>query len=67
MGNRCHDRTTGRFISRSRGRVQTLQLLADLPDHEWDLDEETLAILEAGIALAIQAGWIPPAGSEVSS
>lgn len=67
MGNRCHDRLTGRFISRSRGRVQNVQQLADLPDHEWNLDDEALAILEAGIALAIKDGWIPPASAEASS
>jgi hypothetical protein len=58
MANPCRNPRTGQFISR---RVQTLQRLADLPEREWNLDEQALAILEAGTALAIKDGWVPPA------
>ena len=61
MGNRCHDSRTGRFISAARGRIQNVQRLADISDDDWAIDEEALAILEAGIAIAIQDGWLPPA------
>lgn len=58
MANSCRNRRTGRFISR---RVQNVQQLADLPDREWDLDDEAMGILGAGIAKALQDGWVPPA------
>lgn len=58
MTNHGRNRRTGQFISR---RVQNVQQLADLPDREWDLDDEAMGILEAGIAKALQDGWVPPA------
>jgi len=65
-GNRRRDPRTGRFVGRFASR-QTLQQLADLPDQEWALDEQSLTILEAGITLAISGGWIPPSHSEAGS
>jgi hypothetical protein len=63
-GRTRHDRLNGRFISAARSRVQQVQALADLPDHEWDTDEQALVILEAGMAKAREAGWQPPEGGE---
>ncbi len=65
MANRCHDRHTGRFISAAHGRVQNVQRLADLSDDEWALEEEALTILKAGMAKAIQDGWVAPDNAEV--
>jgi hypothetical protein len=60
MANHGRNRQ-GRFITAGQRRVQNVQRLADLPEHEWNLDEQALAILEAGTALAIKDGWVPPA------
>jgi hypothetical protein len=59
-GRTRHDRLTGRFISAARSRVQQVQALADLPDAEWDTDEQALEILEAGMVRAREEGWRPP-------
>jgi len=67
MANHGRDRRSGRFISAEQRRVQTLQRLADLPEHEWELDDEAMVILEGGITLAISGGWIPPTNPEVES
>lgn len=65
-GNPRRDPRTGRFVGRFASR-RNLRQLADLPEHEWATDEAALAILEGGIALAIEDGWTPPADAEVSS
>jgi hypothetical protein len=65
MVNKRHDRLTGRFVSAARSRVQNIQRLADLPDQEWATDEAALAILEAGVTLAISGGWVPPAEVDI--
>lgn len=65
-GNRRRDPRTGRFVGRFAS-LRNLRRLAELTGEEWDIEEAALTILEGGIALAIQDGWIPPAGAEVSS
>lgn len=65
-GNPRRDPRTGRFVGRFAS-LRNLRQLANLPDHEWELDDEAMALLEGGIALAIADGWIPPASAEVSS
>lgn len=65
-GNPRRDPRTGRFVGRFASR-RTLRQLADLPDEEWDLDEEATAILARQVERAIQDGWTPPAGSEAGS
>ena len=59
-GNPRHDRRTGRFVNAAHGRVQSVQRIGDLPDDEWAIDEAAMVILEAGMARAVQDGWLPP-------